>query len=358
MKRVLFCWDVINGYMASCFRGLNQRTEVDLKVLAIRSNISATYFEYSSQVSKGFSVILFRANELNDNSALVERIASFRPDIMFLCGWNIPAYAELIVNKKFADIPKVMTMDTNYLGTWRQFLAPLKIGRYLKKIDMLFVPGERSWQLARHWKIPEGKIRKGAYSMDYQAFSEAMEDRLALGQWPRKFLFAGQYIERKGVPYLLRAYNDYRKKVDNPWPLICCGAGPLGDELRSCAGIDERGFIQPNELPGIMAEAGAFVHPSLYDPWGVAIAEACAAGLPVLTTQGCASSVELIRDFHNGIVLPGGSSRPLLNGLLWIHENYENLYEMGRHAQELARPFSNKAWTKRVMAIVNELLQV
>jgi glycosyltransferase involved in cell wall biosynthesis len=350
-KRIVFCWDVVNGYMASCWRALAKRNDVALQVYAIEKNTRATPFTYADHVLQGFSSKLFQVAKLNERKFLVDELASFKPDILFISGWNIPAYVELITNKHFAAIPKVMTMDTNYLGTWRQILAPLKIRRYLKKVDMVFVPGERSRQLARYWKIPEHKIRTGSYAMDFQSFSKAMKSRLELPEWPRKFLFAGQYIERKGVPFLMEAYKKYRMQVDDPWPLICCGAGPMEADLRNCKGIDERGFAQPKDLPGIMAEAGAFVHPSLYDPWGVAIAEACAAGLPVLATQSCASSVELIRDYANGVILPTGDVRALCDGMIWIHEHHGHLSAMGRQSWELARPFSAEAWVKRVKAI-------
>jgi glycosyltransferase involved in cell wall biosynthesis len=355
MKRILFCWDVINSYMASCWRELAALKNIDLKVFAVQKNSQATTFTYKDSITKGFSARLFDIQDLQDRKAIIDSVSSFQPGCLFICGWNIPAYAELITDHQLSGIPKVMTMDTNYLGTWRQRLASLKIGRYLKNIDLLFVPGERSRQLARHWNIPERKIRKGLYSMDYEGFAKAMDERLNLDEWPRKFLFAGQYIERKGVHHLLQAYKEYRESVDNPWSLICCGAGPLEDEIRGCTGVDERGFVQPNNLPDVMVEAGAFIHPSLYDPWGVVIAEACAAGLPVLATDGCAATVELVHDYANGIVLPTADVHSLSKALVWVHENYEALPLMGKQAHELARPYSAQAWTKRVQAIVNDL---
>jgi hypothetical protein len=150
VKRIVFCWDVVNGYMASCWRELSKKNDVTLQVYAINKNIEAMPFIYADHIVEGFSSRLFKVAQLNERHFLVDEVARFKPDILFISGWNIPAYVELITSKHFAAIPKVMTMDTNYLGTWRQFMAPLKIGRYLKKIDMLFVPGERSWQLAKY----------------------------------------------------------------------------------------------------------------------------------------------------------------------------------------------------------------
>jgi len=341
--------------MAACWRELAGREGVDLLVFAVQKNLEASEFEYDEHVADGFNCQKIDIRQ-SSTAALVETlIKAHNPDIMFYCGWSIPAYVRLLTNRSLTKSKKVMTMDTNLKRDWRQFFAPFKIGKYLRRMDVIFVPGERSSQLAKYWGIPETKIRKGSYAMDYNGFAKAYECRAREPQWPKAFLFAGQYIERKGIRHLLSAYSAYRKNVESPWPLVVCGSGPLEGLLLEAAGVSDLGFVQPAQLPAVFEKAGVFVYPSLFDPWGVAIAEACAAGLPVLCTDACGASVELIRDYYNGLTLPGGDDKALTSAMSWMHRHYEWMPAMGANSQALAMPYSAEAWANRVLSIVNDV---
>ncbi len=52
------------------------------------------------------------------------------------------------------------------------------------------------------------------------------------------------------------AYEKYHAKVENPWPLIVCGVGPLESLLINKPGIEVKGFVQPSDLQKLMRNAG------------------------------------------------------------------------------------------------------
>jgi glycosyltransferase involved in cell wall biosynthesis len=62
------------------------------------------------------------------------------------------------------------------------------------------------------------------------------------------------------------------------------------------------GFVEQRALPALYRSARLFVFPTLWDPWGVVVNEACAAGLPVLTSPQAGAAGELVRDGENGYV--------------------------------------------------------
>jgi glycosyltransferase involved in cell wall biosynthesis len=65
------------------------------------------------------------------------------------------------------------------------------------------------------------------------------------------------------------------------------------------------GYVPDADLPLYFAAADAFVLPSLLEGFGIPLVEAMAAGLPVITTTGCAAS-EIVGDA--GLVVPPGDS--------------------------------------------------
>ena len=60
------------------------------------------------------------------------------------------------------------------------------------------------------------------------------------------------------------------------------------------------GFKQYHDLPAYYGLAGAFVHTSTVEQWGLVVNEAMAAGLPVLVSRNCGCAADLVQDGVNG----------------------------------------------------------
>jgi glycosyltransferase involved in cell wall biosynthesis len=118
------------------------------------------------------------------------------------------------------------------------------------------------------------------------------------------FLASGRFVARKNFGQLLAAYAAYREHTDRPWRLILLGDGPLRPELERLAastdGVTFAGFRQIEELPAYYGLAGAFVHPSRTEPWGLVVNEAMAAGLPIISSTEVGATYDLVREGENG----------------------------------------------------------
>ncbi len=90
--------------------------------------------------------------------------------------------------------------------------------------------------------------------------------------------------------------------------------------------------------------------PSLEEPWGVAIGEAAATGLPLVCSEVCGAAVDLLRSFYNGVTVPPGDAAALANALEWMHNNHHRLRTFGQRSRNLAHPFSAEAWAERLHA--------
>jgi glycosyltransferase involved in cell wall biosynthesis len=102
---------------------------------------------------------------------------------------------------------------------------------------------------------------------------------------PPTLLFAGRLVPWKGGALAVQALGRLPG-----WRLIVCGAGPDEPRLRRLADragvssrIDFRGWIHRNDLVDVMRhEADVLLCPSLREEAGLVVAEASAAGLPVV----------------------------------------------------------------------------
>jgi glycosyltransferase involved in cell wall biosynthesis len=101
---------------------------------------------------------------------------------------------------------------------------------------------------------------------------------------PPTAVYAGRLEPFKGVFLCLRALT-----LLPGWKLVICGAGNDEPRMRRLArrlGVDGQvewlGWLPQGELLQRMREADVFLFPSLHEEAGVAVAEARAAGLPVV----------------------------------------------------------------------------
>jgi len=119
-----------------------------------------------------------------------------------------------------------------------------------------------------------------------------IQPRPARPNGPRTCLFLSRIHPKKGLPILVRAWA----KVRPPdWQLLIAGPddnGHRGEVERLAAslglgnGVVLRGPAYAAEKWGLLASADLFILPSYSENFGIVVAEAMAAGLPVITTTG------------------------------------------------------------------------
>ncbi len=352
--KIVICWPTISGYMAACWRELSHRKNIELFILAYQSG-AQNNTSFSQTIMNGINCRLLNETEYRDARLIHTIVFEQKPDVIVISGWDHPPYTQLAFEKELKNVWLIMMMDNSRKYNLRQMFARLKIGAYLDRMNRVFVAGERSWQLAKYLNIPEYKIFRGTYGIDYQKFFPLFNRRLSLSSgWPGRFLFIGQYIERKGIDILIHAYQSYRKQVSEPWSMTCCGQGELSKLMESVPGVENSGFVQPDRIDDILLNSGVFVMPSRFDAWGVAIAEACASGLPVICSEACGASVDVVSSYFNGIVVPTGDVDALAKSFRWMHERYDKLGEMGLRSTWLAAPYAAEFWADRIIEACSE----
>ena len=102
-------------------------------------------------------------------------------------------------------------------------------------------------------------------------------------------LFIGTIEPRKNIDTLLDAWKDFRLRHD--FDLVMAGSSGWAPEktlarLRAAEnGVRYLGYVGEDELPGLTAGASVFIYPSLYEGFGFPVAQAMAAGVPVITSN-------------------------------------------------------------------------
>ena len=241
-----------------------------------------------------------------DFASLGARLRAFDPEILVFSSWHLPAYRQ-VAKQVAKSCRRVMVIDNCWRATPKQRMGMLISPWYIRPLaDMIWVPGERQAVFAKKLGFKQCTILWGLLSCDQPAIETVHLSRVAQGRAvPHSFLFVGRFVAEKGVDQLVRAYESYRERSVDPWPLVCCGAGPLISHLEGKPGIRVEGFVQPNRLREVLASSGCLILPSTFEPWAVVVHEAASAGLLILTSKDVGASVHLVQDNFNGYIFDG-----------------------------------------------------
>jgi glycosyltransferase involved in cell wall biosynthesis len=341
--------------MDHCWSTLRQSGEFDFQILSnanIKTEANTPFRKDNFQTQ----AIAVADDKGVDFEKLKTNIDAFNPDVVVVSGWNTPEYVKLVKSSTGRDRKFILAMDNPWTGSWKQRLARFVMKSYFRHFDAVMVPGERGFLLAKNLGFKESQIVKGLYGINYR-FCASSDDQRRHEQtaWPKRFLSVGRLVENKGVSTLVEGYRLYREMVASPWPLRVVGTGPLASLVTDCPGIEFRGFVQPADMQREWAESGAYVISSSYDPWPLALVEACAAGLPIIHTHACGSSVELVRNGYNGIGIGANDPYQMARALSQIHHAYDRLPTMGARSRQMANAYDGPSWVQKWIEMLERL---
>jgi glycosyltransferase involved in cell wall biosynthesis len=348
--RIAILWQGLSGYAHASFRGL-EAAGADLLVYHSALGSSAPFDD--RVVTQGLETRVWQGSP--PAVELAQAVDRFEPHALLVSSWHIHAYRRLARQRRGRTL-RVLCMDNQWWATPKQrvgvLTAPLAVR---PAYDAAFVPGERSADFARRLGFPDERIIRGIYTADHPTFDAVAEAR---GDTPpaRAFLFVGRLVAEKGIDVLADGYRTYRDLADDPWPLLVGGTGSERERLEGVTGVRPLGFVQPGDLPAVLARAGCLVLPSRFEPWGVVVHEATAAGLPVVCTSVCGAASRLVLDGYNGAVVSPGDPAALARAMLRISRATDDERRaMSSASRSLARQFTPARWARHLLTRIGEL---
>ena len=183
----------------------------------------------------------------------------------------------------------------------REILSPGGYSHLLAAADQVKV------DVVERYGVPEADVTVQPLGFDPRAFSPARrrghraEARAELGyrDEDRVVVFVANELERKGFDCLLEA----AAQVDDLQVLVVgrVDIAPYAERIERL-GVRVKAVGSVSDVVAYHAAADVFALPTRYEPWGLVVVEALAAGLPVVTSRLAGSSVT-VRDGETGVLL-------------------------------------------------------
>jgi rhamnosyl/mannosyltransferase len=293
--------------------------------------------------------------------ALIGQIGRQRPDITHLhFPYPIGEIGQLLCGR---GRPTVITYHSDVVrqaGILRLYAPVLR--RVLAGADRILVSSPAYRESSPYLRPLAARCTVVPIGIEYDRFATPRPDEAA--RWRARYpgpllLFVGRLRYYKGLNYLLAAM------VEIPATLLIAGDGPEAPALRAQAqalGVAGRvhflGDVAEADLPGLYQAADVFVLPSSRrsEAYGIALLEAMAAGVAVISTELGTGTSWLNRHGETGLVVPPCDPVTLAAALRELLTDEERRRHLAEAAQTRAAAFDLKRQVAQVLAVYEEVL--
>jgi glycosyltransferase involved in cell wall biosynthesis len=161
------------------------------------------------------------------------------------------------------------------------------------------------------------------------------------GRRPVRLLYAGTWLDQRGIYYLREALNALNTKFRD-WTFSIAGSGVTERELKDFFGESLREkilavpAIPAERMPQLYADHDIFVFPSLLEGLPSVLLEAMASGMSAITAETC-GMVDVVQDGWNGLLVPPANAEALEEATLRLCRCPELRQRLGKAAQESMR---------------------
>jgi glycosyltransferase involved in cell wall biosynthesis len=342
--KVVFLYTEVAAYFLKCCETLAKQAEIH--VIRWPVNKEAP-FDFKER--EGIKLYTKTEYSYGDLKALLN---SIQPDVIVCSGWIDKEYLKLC-KPYFRKIPTVLTCDTHWTGSLKQYLAVILSRVTLLRIfSHAWVPGDIQTRYVLKLGFKANRIQKGFYCCDLDLFNQIFRKR-SEKNFPlstKRFLYVGRYYDFKGLPELWTAFIELQQEEPNDWELWCLGTGSLkGPEHKK---IKHFGFVQPKNLEPILLQSTVFILPSRFEPWAVVVQEMAAAGFPLVLSNAVGAGELFLKAGENGFMFDVGDKNDLKMQLKKvIHLSENQLKQMSEHSHHLAQEINPERWAQCVMSV-------
>jgi glycosyltransferase involved in cell wall biosynthesis len=313
-------------------------------------------FLKNSSFSKSMNCRFFDAV----NFDIIRIFKNFKNEIVVLNSWSycsdwfVLFLSKLYGNKVWlrVEMPwnQHILLKKSYFRKIKYFIFKNIVFKYF--IDKFLYIGTENKKYYLNHGVKSNKLIFAPYAVDNNRFQSCFIDRFVTrNKWDIDkdniiVLFSGKLINKKRPMDLLKAFQKLSYKNIT---LFFMGDGPLRQELEnyinqySMSNVIISGFINQTEISSIYSMSDIFVMCSgIGETWGLSVNEAMNFNLPILISNTCGSSVDLVFNNENGYIFNEGDIDTLallLNKLILdpILRNY-----MGFNSKRLISNYSHK----------------
>jgi glycosyltransferase involved in cell wall biosynthesis len=344
-ESVAILWNGLPHYAVAAIAAAIQQDQRNIIVISTQLETPTAGFEWSL----GRRVHWLPRNSRCSFRGLGERV----PAVTFTAGWSVPCFMRLARETRKAGGKVVCMCDNSFRGDLRQVVgAAVYRLKYSRFFDHVWVPGKSGDRLMRFFGVPASRVSQGLYTANTEVFTctTPIESR------PLRFIFAGQFIDRKNVLHLCEAFLRFRREITGPCDLHLYGSGPLRERIPIHPDVHVHPFATPQLLAAALNQSRCLVLPSTVDHWGLVVHEAASCGTLLIVSSATGAAEDLCGRVNSRIVAVSNED-DLVRAFQWAaaHDS-QQLAAASLESRQLAAQYSIEGWGNTFRKICDGLV--
>lgn len=171
---------------------------------------------------------------------------------------------------------------------------------------------------------------------------------------PAKLLTIGSLVNKKNQAYLIPVVRELIKR-NIAVELNMLGNGPNLELIRktiSEEGLEKHIFMRGNvnNVPEYLQNSDLYLHPATYEPFGLAILEAMASGLPCVTLNG-RGNLDIIEHKKNGFVFEKQNREEYIETIISLIQNQELFQKISMEGKARSRDFDMPKYIEKIFKL-------
>jgi glycosyltransferase involved in cell wall biosynthesis len=324
--------------------------------------------------------------------AMATALDEFRPDVVCISGYAFRVSLAALQWSVRRRVPMVVLSESNEFDEQRSAPKEVMKRRVVGLCSAGLAGGTPQADYLTELGLPADHVFVGYDVVDNGYFQgKAAEARRQRAEVRRKYALPENYFvacsrfgEKKNIPWLIEAYGSYREKAEmlkaegtspqpspqsgegaTPWDLVLLGDGEKRADIEAAIlrrGVAESvhlaGATSYGDIPAYYALAGAFVHASTTEQWGLVVNEAMASGLPVLVSNRCGCAADLVQEGVNGFTFDPYNVEELAQLMLKLSTLNSQLSDMGAASRRIIADWGPERFASGLKTAVDKALEV
>jgi glycosyltransferase involved in cell wall biosynthesis len=278
-------------------------------------------------------------------------VHKFKPDVVNVSGYYEPAMNTVIFYCRMVGIKVIISVDSTEEDKpniwWKEAIKRFVVNR----AHGFFCYGSKAAEYMLKLGAKPKQILLENNAVDNQTIASIYQDAYPNREAEKKkydlrsynFIYTGRLMAIKNVDNLLIAFSKLEAKE---WGLVILGDGAEGESLRNYVadtGLQGVRFIEGQawyNVPKFMALGDVFVLPSYSEPWGLVVNEAMVCGMPVIVSNKCGSSHDLVKNEQNGYTFNPYDTDELATIMRKFVNEPEKIKSFGKVSKEIIKKYS------------------
>lgn len=344
--KITFLYAEITPYFFGCLKFFAKKfPEYKVEVIYLNKfdNINLNKIPEYSFVNKSV---------FSSKASLFRHLDSNLPNTLLVSGRMNSDY--LFATKKLKKkCITVSLQDTVYSSSVKHFIKKL-FNHYLYKqyFKKVWGTGTLHSAFALSMGYSFNDIREGFYVADKKYFKKDLF--LNYDHDSYSFLFIGRLVKEKNIEVFANVLDQINSEMNTKHEFKIIGKGVLQTKIQEYKCVKLLGFKNIDEMISIADKCHVFCLPSTYEPWGVVLHEMALLGMPILASEKCGSSFDLVQNNINGFKFNPNDLKSIKKAILnFLNLTNKQKIDFGISSKIIAKKLNHDYWCNNLISLLD-----